>query len=278
MLKQIKKIAGAALLALAGLALPQGAHAQVALGYNVGDVLMGFYATGGSGASSSYVVNLGAASGFRDGTTTGALNTALGLGNIGTDLSNTFGATWRTDGNVFWGFISATSSNAATTVNGDPGRTLYGSSNGAALTRVGSNTQNSVISNINSMLAEQGFTVGGLSTANSNKASLKTNTSLTWNAFADTGAGGTGFSYGANLTGSPSASLDLYRIVRTGIDDGTGFTTGNGTLEGYFSIDNSGIVSFTAAVPEPSTYALLGFGLVALVALRRFRGAKQSNA
>lgn len=273
MLKQIKKIAGAVLLALAGFALPQGAQAAT-LSYGVGDLLMGFYATGGSGVGSSYVVNLGSASGFRDGTTTGALS----LGNIGQDLSDTFGANWRTDGNVYWGFIGATSSNVGTTVNGDPGRTLYASSTGSALTRAGSTTQNGVISNINSMLAEQGFTVSGSSTANSNVASLKTNTGLTWNAYADPNVG-SGFSYGANLTGSPSASLDLYRIVRTGIDDGTGFTTGSGTLEGYFSINNSGIVSFTAAaVPEPSTYALLGLGLLALVTLRRFRGTKQSNA
>ena len=47
------------------------------------------------------------------------------------------------------------------------------------------------------------------------------------------------------------------------------------TQAGYFNITSSGVLTY-AAVPEPSSYALLAFGLISLVIVSR-RKATQSN-
>ena len=70
---------------------------QAQMTYVPGDIILGFQATGGDGSSNTYVYNLGAGVGFRDGATTGLIAT------INTDLNNTFGIGWYERSDVYWG-------------------------------------------------------------------------------------------------------------------------------------------------------------------------------
>ena len=56
-------------------------------------------------------------------------------------------------------------------------------------------------------------------------------------------------------------------VRRVANEVGTG--TGTGAFEGTFSIANNGTVTFTSAVPEPSSVAVLFAGTTVLGCLRR---------
>ena len=78
---------------------------------------------------------------------------------------------------------------------------------------------------------------------------------------------GTIGSYGA--AGAVDGAIDLYRILQTTTGASPSGTVGTGTFLTTLTIDSSGNVS---AVPEPSTYALLGLGaVVGFIAIRRKR-------
>lgn len=77
------------------------------------DIFLGFRASGGTGASTSYLVNLGQYSQF-SGATPGATLSLNGIGDIGTDLAATFGANWNTRQDLFWGVFGVGGSGSAT--------------------------------------------------------------------------------------------------------------------------------------------------------------------
>ena len=91
------------LLAVAGLAFASTAVHAATTAYTTGDLILGFRQTG---ATSSLLVNIGQAGGYRDGTTTGNLS----LGNLGADLTSLFGSGWSSDATVFWGVVGSCSS------------------------------------------------------------------------------------------------------------------------------------------------------------------------
>ena len=84
----------AALVALLGLSASLGtSHAQATASYSAGDLLLGFRASDGTGATKNYVVNLGSA----DNLSTLSTPKLFGAdGAIATDLTNVFGADWNT--------------------------------------------------------------------------------------------------------------------------------------------------------------------------------------
>src|SRR5581483_3649709 len=102
---KIKKLTTTALAALAGLAFV--APSAKALTYSDGDLLLGFRATGGSGSSTDYLIDLGAFTQFTLGGTYYSPGSAvtLSLSGIKTDLDNTYGSDWFTNAttNVLWG-------------------------------------------------------------------------------------------------------------------------------------------------------------------------------
>ncbi|MFY8215958.1 MAG: hypothetical protein ACOVMP_05085, partial [Chthoniobacterales bacterium] len=89
--------------------------------FSVGDIMMGFKATGGTGSSTQVYVSLGLATDFRDAT-----GNFLNIINAGSVLSTTYGANWFERDDLFFGVAGVlTNSAIASPVNGDPGRTIY---------------------------------------------------------------------------------------------------------------------------------------------------------
>jgi hypothetical protein len=254
--------------------------------YTDGDLFVGFHATGGLGATQTYLVNIGQASTYRDAAPGSSFT--LSLGNIGVDLTALYGSTWNTRADLFWGITGAMSVASA----GDPANTLYATK---AETQVGTlesswarrsnSAQTGTVSKI------QGIASGYL---NDQQGSTDTNSAFAvientsdpnnWASYQSGGINSTaGSSLGVfsptiegNFAGGVDGSrLDLFRMVRTGIDDGTGSLTGLGTYEGTFSIGNNGAVGYLV-VPEPSTAAMAGLG-GALIGLSRRRRQKAAS-
>lgn len=218
--------------------------------YNSGDILMGFRATSEPGSNTSYVINLGPVATLRDAT--GAIT--LSLGNIKTDLDDTFGTNWRTRTDLFWGVGGAPSNTVD--VAGDPAVTLYGSKvqsapgvAGTAWSVAGSSTRTSIATTIKGL--QDAFSTYPQS-ANSTQAVFQNNSSdiYDWRAYMATGgdpdktSGNKDFGAFAEIEGTPSATLSLFRLPNQA----------QGVYEGYFSISAAGVVTFT---PEASglTYA-----------------------
>lgn len=111
-----------AVLLFSGCILPL----QGAVNFVPGDLLVGFQATGGIGAGSTYVYNAGPAANLRDYPSPGA------IANLATDLSATFGPNWYARTDLYWaaGGVrdnAAFGPTASAVVNGDAARTIYAS-------------------------------------------------------------------------------------------------------------------------------------------------------
>lgn len=255
------------------------------LSYTSGDLLMGFRSTA-SGETDVYLLNLGQADLYNGG----SYNPSLG--NVGSDLSAPLGSDWYTAGNLYWGVIGQSDQTAP---GADPSNTLYAgksrldsspvntgyerksnSTQGTTNTKINT-LRDSSLAPINSNLydtaaTDPDFLGTGLGTGQSAFA-IKQNTSDTndWSDFMQGGTQATGgLAFGAfqptqfeGVVGE-DAALDLFRMERT-------TTTGlPGDYRGTFSIGSNGDIAF---VPEPSTYALLAAGGIALAIIMRRRRA-----
>jgi len=226
------------------------------------DIFLGFRASGGTGASTSYVVNLGQYSQF-SGATSGSTISLSGIGDIGADLAATFGANWNTRQDLFWGVFGVGSSASATVYTSREQSPPGTASEPWPL--LNSTTRASTYSQINSVINSIGGYRGSESTANSTVGVLQTNSgqASSYNYQVAT-AGTTDFGsvsqwssiegdFGSGVAGT---SLDLFRINASSV-----------TNPGSFSISSSGALSFTA-VPEPSS-SLLGLVGASLLLIRR---------
>jgi hypothetical protein len=266
-----------ATLGVALVSLGFSASPARALTYVQGDMLLGFYATGGEGSSTSVVLNIGQASLYRDHA---GAPFNLSIGSIQTDLVNAFGADWKSRGDVLWGVYGG-NWNAA--VGSDSLYTLYGVRErstadiqaqaynlGSAATQSQPSTK---IKDFGEAYALTG-TASGLTTGVNPFASIQS--SFADNDFAEyqTNNGGTSFGYfqaalGDFTNGTSGSVLDLFRMQ-------TGSSSSKGTYEGSFTISDSGIVTFgVVAVPEPTTisFVLLAGGMLVVFALRRGKAA-----
>jgi len=237
---------GLSLVSLGLTAAPAGATS-----YANDDLLLAFYATGGEGATTSLVIDIGQASLYRDAAG------ELFLGSIKTDLENAFGSDWATRGDVFWG-VFGTSYSA--TVGADGPWTLYGV---RAQTSVGTQAQafnlgsiatqsqpGTRIHDLGDAYALTG-TATGL-TVGANPA-VSVQDSSADNDFAEyqSNAGGTSFGYfnsalGNFANGVVGSAVDLFRMP-------TGASTAKGTYEGTFTIGSNGVVRFSIVTnPAPT--------------------------
>lgn len=255
--------------------------ANAATTYAPGDLLLGFRATGGTGSTSSLVVNLGPATALRDNTGSTALI------DISAALTATYGAGWENRTDLSFGFAGVFSSATigSTVTNGDPRQAVYlsadnttgaiGVQGSSSVTLAGSGAMTTFASAVASYGASfQAF--GGATFNGGLAAALDTATANTWEDFT---SGSSDFSTGSNtVEGTVGTAqgriLDLYRIlgVTTGANPPGPLRTG--TWEGTISLGTDGVVSFdatVAAVPEPSRALLAGFGLMSLMLRRRRR-------
>lgn len=238
-------------LSAAAAAFLSGISSAAPAVYNAGDLLVGFRATDEPGSNSSYVVNLGSVATLRDAT--GPI--VLSLGNLKADLDLVFGPTWHERTDLFWGIGGSPTNIEGTTINGDPGVTLYGSQvqtspgiPGSGWTIQGSSNRISYSTIIQG--AQSAFGTYQ-QTANSTRAVLQTNSSdlFDWRSYMASGGdpdkttGNKDFAAFGDIEAAPAKSLGLYRLANASTS----------TYEGYFTISAAGVITFT---PEGATASL----------------------
>lgn len=254
----IKKILTTAVLVAAGVVL--SSLPARALVYTQGDILLGVRATGGDGSTYVYLVNLG--------TDTSIINGSFAGTSIGTDLAAIYGDGWNTRSDLYWGVFGAKSASS-----------LYGSrerddiaTQSEAWPALPSTTERSDV--------QSGINTVGITYQNNSGASLYVPVNLQAGVQSSSVPGGyfTQVSADPNFAttsqwssiegsfadGAENSILDFYRVT------GSVSTT---KYLGSFSISDEGLVTF-AAVPEPSTYALLAIAATAFVIFFRRRSLR----
>ena len=262
-------LAVGALLAASASAFAVGGTAAT------GELVLGFGATGGTGSSQNLEVALG----------TAATYTALSDGQLheigrlsGADLAATYGADWNARADLNWGIIGFTGNALNNTIWASKKQSVVGTMGTpwAKMPASGGNTAGGVIKSVVSSLA------AAPATANSSHSGvLEASTLQSWYTLQGTTGSAFKTPYETatfnNSTAIPAGGYvvsDLFQMVNT--------SAGQSSYVGSFGIDNTGGLWFSndasdfAAIPEPSTYAMiLGALTLGLVAVRR-RMVKQA--
>ncbi len=211
------------LLALAAISLGITSAKGQATVIAPGEIIMGFRATGGTGQSANYEIDLGPASTFRDYTTV----QNIPLTGVGADLSSLYSASWHSRTDVFWGAVAAV---GGSDLNGDVAETLYATkpevTNGTVATpwiAHGVSGQTSITSVINT--AANGY---GLASPATNASSIAKSMLITdpnnWSQFQPGGSSSGGISFqnwNPTIEGTPSRYLDLFELPPVSLQQGT---------------------------------------------------------
>jgi hypothetical protein len=254
--------------------------------FDAGDLILGFE----SSASTSFVleINLGAPGQFKT-----ASSTFL-IGNVNSQLTSLFGATWFNDPNLFFGVSGARSNLAiagSADASGDFNSTAYASRlrEGNGILGFANSTPWTIApssaSTAASGMIQQGNTFNGVAPSGVAVKSIDTTNPNDWadlnpvsgssqGTAYSTFVGGIQFRFdaGAFDTGSfagltnVEGVVDLYRIAR--FSNG-GSTPGVGSYIGSFAIEQDGDVHFV--VPEPAAVSMLGLGVASLLGFSRRR-------
>jgi hypothetical protein len=254
--------------------------------YDAGDILLGFYTASGTGATKNLMVNLGSYEQF-DNNNGATVAFAPGLV---ADLVATYGSNWNTRTDITWAVTGTIGSSA---ISGMPRNTIFATS-----PRVNAgNSPVSIFSNTQSALGAVVTPVSAISNI-FNVTDTTTNSSVTVvvdggnpdSFFTRQGSNsGPQFNTSTNNDTNGLNISDFYGLVPTSPTNGTTAPSGAATdadglvfargtnYLGYFTLSSNGL-NYTAsgtAIPEPSSYAVLG-GLVALgySAIRRRRNTK----
>ena len=290
-MKYITKPLLASCVAIGLTAVP--ALAAIDTTFNPNDVILGFRASAGNGTSTTIMVNLGSATTFRD-----ASSNMLSIATIGSTLSSAYDSIWYDRTNLWAGFVSATNGQNSDNSGGvsianqttDYNSTIYvstrrtnsGTVGFASSTRPGGNDLPLDAQGMGSSINTLGGTFSTISTSGVyNGSSSVTNS---WNTYM-TGSNTADFNESYNVeaaftagnrgsfgaAGTVEQMWDFYRVAQFPTGDPM---SGVGTYEGTFTLNSSGDVSFIAAVPEPSTYALIALTGILYFFVNKRRKAK----
>ena len=280
----------AGVLAIAGALALISPPSRAAIVYNDGDLILGFRATGGQGASTDYLIDIGSAAAFLASVNTNQLN--LSLGPIAVDLVSIYGAGWNSRADVLWS-LSGVQKIAG---NGFGNNTMFASRSDSVDAPAGPTTNTTTPWNRPSSFGAgapagkmlslgQKYGVGTtgavsgtdqIESTNAPGALIQpTSQSNSYASFQGTSA----FGYFSDANGiegnfgsSSSAVLDFYQL-NTG--------SGPSSFIGNLAINNAGLVTATGngfvPTPEPSVAASIMFGTAVLGAMRRRRSSTLAN-
>ena len=261
-----------ALTATAALLFVAESHA--ALNYDEGNLIMAFRATGGTGAATNFLVNLGPKDQFVNATSVITITTQLG--NFKADLDALYTASWKTRVDFMWSVTGVhqvpVGIYAANTIFASKARAI-GATSGLAGSTAWTAPSVFGAGNPAGKVLELGlrYEAGTGSTESTNSAFALIQPEAVTQSYRSYMPGGanttasTAFNYfsGVGTIEAPLAQdLDFYTLTPGG---------GAREFEGSFSLASNGTVTFTpaAAVPEPTAFVAIGGGLFALTSIRR---------
>jgi len=274
---KLKNILMTAAIALVGVASANAANPS----YAVGNLIMGFYDTV---TNNAYEFNLGAATTYVADHTAGTSFTLST--NIASDLSSAFGSSWASDANLQWGIVATSQTSGWSAVGNHPTQIDWISQTESTFGTQASNPSlnSSARSSVNTQVGNYGANFAAM-TATSNGLGAVINASTT--SLSNNQYFGEGQKLGANvwfgsasnsLVGaftSGSSALDLFQILNQ--------SSSNTSYQGTFMVTSAGNVVYgatvsaaqsLAAVPEPSTYAMMGIGAIGFLTMFRRRSIK----
>ena len=258
----MKKSLLASLLVLTGISAITSATAAT---YTTGDALVFFRATGGTGSDKNVVIDVGNLfSPFTGYTINQSASNSI--------LSTTYGANWWTRNNLYWGTIG--SYDGSTSLDTVIGLNAGNSSAVSSTTVLDASSLSSIsgwVNNVATAAGQGGATQTGVVTSLSatNYASIFANSYSGSVTQADTAPNFWG-NFSSSL-GSVASAFQSNSVWAYTLD----YNSANlDPLPNAFEANTSiadGIISVApAAVPEPSTYALMGLGAAVLfLAVRR---------
>lgn len=262
----------ALLLATGAASILQTANAAP-LTYTADDLFLGFRS---SNSTTDFLLNIGQASIYRDALPNSSFQ--LSIGSILADLDAVFGSNWNdvARGDIFWGVAGT---NSTSLVAEPTSQTLYASSPEGSGTPAAPGSTSTQAAPANRIVSLSGKYLsyadsnGGVSPAVNTAGVRQDGTEAnTWQAFmgGTQAFSGNSFSYFSGGiennfgAGNEAANIDLYRISRN--------PNGVASLEGTFSINDAGIVTFTnGIIPEPTSALLLTLGASVIGFSRRRR-------
>ncbi len=253
------------MLALAGIALLTSPVRAATVSAQEEDLILGFRADSGMGAGVNLEVDLGSISNFYDGANNGL--TLSGL--VTQDLIDTYGASWGSRTDLWWG-AAATDGNAVADPNGKPASTMWATGvPGNTVPLEGSaGLQQPAAANIASVYQGYiGSLNGATSTSNSSaSASIANSASGSWSKQETTG---NSFGYFSPKIDGQVGDVDTLNLYE--LQPSSTFPRPAATDIGSLVLSQSGVTF--EAVPEPSTWMLVGLGLGLSVMLVRRKKA-----
>jgi hypothetical protein len=296
---KINNILTASILAIAGLvAFTPSAHAAT-LFFGDNELMLGFRATGGTGAASNVMSDLNTADLYYNpnGTASNPLSpiTGTNITNIGrlspADLSATYGAGWAARTDLFWGIVGSSGSSGSNDGLYQSNTIYLSKAEATAGTQTSPWNRQNDYTNANVQISSMGNAGGyqGSSTANSNfdaiasAANAQSYTSRSQGQSGQTFATVNGTFANDSVvakfaTGNWISVQDIYAMDPAG-------TGGNGVYLGSFGLRADGTIDYatsasdfaTSPVPEPAT-TFFGIATFAVAAFRRRRSAPVATA
>ncbi|MBV8225492.1 MAG: PEP-CTERM sorting domain-containing protein [Verrucomicrobia bacterium] len=276
----MKRLLTTALVGLAGAALSVStANAQSKINVSAGDLVLGFFATSGTGAGQDLEVDLGNAEKYITATPGQVINLSGSTGLALADITATYGAGWASNSTLEWGVIAG---NTVTAIAGATIDSIWASdpetTPGTVSTPWVASTRSFQANGSSEALTAEIGLNGATSTANSSEAAVINGAIGDSYQATDNASAGASFDYFngnfavdnpvTNVTSSKNSLSQLDALyTSTAVNH-------NAVVLGTFDLNTTtGTFTFTA-VPEPSSIGLTGVGflsLIGFVALRRRR-------